>query len=105
MQSIAPAPSPPLTPRQGYVVLERPLAFQQWVRRYAAQIPEPYILMSEPDHVFVLPPPLWATPTRCRGAWWRMTRAARGETAPSGHGLPLALASACCPFPGRRLAC
>ncbi|KAL6783874.1 hypothetical protein ACKKBG_A03835 [Auxenochlorella protothecoides x Auxenochlorella symbiontica] len=49
---------------QGYVVLERPLAFQQWVRRYAAQIPEPYILMSEPDHVFVLPPPLWATPTR-----------------------------------------
>lgn len=46
------------------MVLERPLAFQQWVAKHAASIPEKYILMGEPDHVFVLPPPLWATPTQ-----------------------------------------
>ena len=52
-------------------MLERPLAFQQWIRKYAHTIPEPYILMGEPDHIFILPPPLWATPTRyTRGGGW-----------------------------------
>ena len=26
--------------------------------------PEPYIIMGEPDHLWLKPPPLWATPTR-----------------------------------------
>lgn len=51
-------------PVQGYVVLDRPYGLLQWVREYVDKIPERYILMSEPDHIFFLPPPLWATPTR-----------------------------------------
>ncbi|KAK9826707.1 hypothetical protein WJX74_011081 [Apatococcus lobatus] len=46
---------------KGFVVLNRPYAFAQWVERYMASIPERYVLMSEPDHLFIRPPPLWAT--------------------------------------------
>jgi hydroxyproline O-arabinosyltransferase len=49
---------------QGYVVLNRPYAFQQWVRDHLSKIPEQYILMAEPDHLFVKPPPLLASPTK-----------------------------------------
>ena len=48
----------------GYVVLNRPYGILQWVRKYLDTIPEKYVLMSEPDHLFVRPPPLWATPSK-----------------------------------------
>ena len=38
-----------------YVVLNRPYAFVQWVKQ--AKIPERYVLMSEPDHIFLRPLP------------------------------------------------
>ncbi|XP_078157930.1 hydroxyproline O-arabinosyltransferase 1-like isoform X2 [Carex rostrata] len=40
---------------QGYIVLNRPWAFVQWLQ--TANIPEEYILMSEPDHIIVKPIP------------------------------------------------
>ncbi len=36
-----------------YPVLNRPYAFMQWVQ--AANISEQYVLMSEPDHIFLRP--------------------------------------------------
>uniref|UniRef100_A0A6N2M6R1 Hydroxyproline O-arabinosyltransferase-like domain-containing protein n=1 Tax=Salix viminalis TaxID=40686 RepID=A0A6N2M6R1_SALVM len=39
----------------GYIVLNRPWAFVQWLEK--ATIEEEYILMAEPDHVFVNPIP------------------------------------------------
>lgn len=39
----------------GYVVLNRPWAFVQWLQK--AKIEEEYILMAEPDHIFVKPLP------------------------------------------------
>ena len=49
------------------MVLNRPYAFQQWVRQHLPSLPERYVLMLEPDHLLVAAPPLWATPTRCGG--------------------------------------
>ncbi|KAG9138255.1 hypothetical protein Leryth_001475 [Lithospermum erythrorhizon] len=40
---------------QGYVVLNRPWAFVQWLKR--ASIDEDYILMVEPDHLILKPLP------------------------------------------------
>ncbi|GLT81760.1 hypothetical protein SLE2022_001940 [Rubroshorea leprosula] len=40
---------------RGYVVLNRPWAFVQWLE--SATIEEEYILMAEPDHIFVNPLP------------------------------------------------
>ncbi|XXG64642.1 hypothetical protein AAC387_Pa05g2537 [Persea americana] len=40
---------------QGYIVLNRPGAFVQWLQK--ANIEEEYILMAEPDHVIVKPIP------------------------------------------------
>ncbi|CAL9118687.1 hydroxyproline O-arabinosyltransferase PLENTY-like [Musa acuminata AAA Group] len=40
---------------RGYVVLNRPWAFVQWLEK--ATIEEEYILMAEPDHIFVKPLP------------------------------------------------
>ncbi|XP_018455992.2 hydroxyproline O-arabinosyltransferase 1 [Raphanus sativus] len=40
---------------QGYVVLNRPWAFVQWLQQ--TDIKEDYVLMSEPDHVIVKPIP------------------------------------------------
>ncbi|XWS52617.1 hypothetical protein CRYUN_Cryun11dG0086000 [Craigia yunnanensis] len=40
---------------RGYIVLNRPWAFVQWLEK--ATIDEEYILMAEPDHVFVNPLP------------------------------------------------
>ncbi|XP_015971939.1 hydroxyproline O-arabinosyltransferase 1 isoform X1 [Arachis duranensis] len=40
---------------QGYIVLNRPGAFVQWLQQ--ADIKEDYILMSEPDHIIVKPIP------------------------------------------------
>ncbi|KAK9833448.1 hypothetical protein WJX81_006347 [Elliptochloris bilobata] len=47
----------PLPDREnlGYVVLNRPFAFVQWLAQ--ADIPEKYVLMSEPDHVWLRPMP------------------------------------------------
>ncbi|XP_006644046.3 hydroxyproline O-arabinosyltransferase RDN2-like, partial [Oryza brachyantha] len=42
----------------GYVVLNRPWAFVQWLQK--AKIEEEYILMAEPDHIFVKPLPNFA---------------------------------------------
>ncbi|XP_028241489.1 hydroxyproline O-arabinosyltransferase 3-like isoform X2 [Glycine soja] len=42
-------------PYQGYVVMNRPWAFVQWLEK--ADIEEEYILMAEPDHIFVNPLP------------------------------------------------
>nr|CAB3476861.1 unnamed protein product [Digitaria exilis] len=39
----------------GYVVLNRPWAFVQWLQK--AKIEEEYVLMAEPDHIFVKPLP------------------------------------------------
>ena len=44
---------------QGYVVLNRPYAFLQWVKGHVANLVEDYILMAEPDHIFLKPIPLW----------------------------------------------
>eukprot|EP00249_Psilotum_nudum_P015822 c25537_g1_i1 orf=353-1378(+) len=44
---------------QGYIVLNRPWAFVQWLQK--ANIEEEYILMAEPDHVLVKPLPNLAT--------------------------------------------
>ena len=44
---------------QGYVVLHRPYGLLQWVQKYAHRLQEDYILMSEPDHLFLKLPPLW----------------------------------------------
>lgn len=46
---------------RGYGPMHRPWAFSQWLSRM--HIPEEYIFMSEPDHVFVSAPPLVATPS------------------------------------------
>jgi hypothetical protein len=56
-------PLPPELERvaAGYVVLNRPYAFQQWAVQHLPALRERYVLMSEPDHLFLLPPPLWAT--------------------------------------------
>ncbi|GER35308.1 hypothetical protein STAS_11580 [Striga asiatica] len=40
---------------QGYIVLNRPWAFVQWLQQ--AEIEEDYIFMSEPDHILVKPIP------------------------------------------------
>ncbi|XP_059652010.1 hydroxyproline O-arabinosyltransferase RDN2 isoform X2 [Cornus florida] len=40
---------------RGYVVLNRPWAFVQWLEK--ATIEEEYILMAEPDHIFLSPLP------------------------------------------------
>ncbi|XP_021772172.1 hydroxyproline O-arabinosyltransferase 3-like [Chenopodium quinoa] len=40
---------------QGYVVLNRPWAFVQWLEK--ATIEEEYVLMAEPDHIFLRPLP------------------------------------------------
>ncbi|KAI3984195.1 hypothetical protein MKX01_011149 [Papaver californicum] len=40
---------------RGYIVLNRPWAFVQWLEK--ANIPEEYVLMAEPDHIFVKPLP------------------------------------------------
>ncbi|WOL06709.1 hypothetical protein Cni_G15443 [Canna indica] len=40
---------------RGYIVLNRPWAFVQWLEK--ATIEEEYILMAEPDHIFVKPLP------------------------------------------------
>ncbi|KAG0570125.1 hypothetical protein KC19_6G140600 [Ceratodon purpureus] len=44
---------------RGYIVLNRPWAFVQWLRK--ANITEDYIMMAEPDHVFIRPVPNLAT--------------------------------------------
>ncbi|KAE9599399.1 hypothetical protein Lal_00039406 [Lupinus albus] len=51
-------PLPPGTD-QGYIVLNRPWAFVQWLQQ--THIKEDYILMSEPDHIIVKPIPNLAT--------------------------------------------
>eukprot|EP00257_Ricinus_communis_P013351 XP_015570769.1 hydroxyproline O-arabinosyltransferase 3 isoform X2 [Ricinus communis] len=40
---------------RGYIVLNRPWAFVQWLKK--ATIEEEYILMAEPDHIFINPLP------------------------------------------------
>ncbi|KAM7262525.1 hypothetical protein ACFE04_000208 [Oxalis oulophora] len=40
---------------RGYIVLNRPWAFVQWLKK--ATIEEEYVLMAEPDHIFVNPLP------------------------------------------------
>ncbi|XP_052876564.1 hydroxyproline O-arabinosyltransferase RDN2-like isoform X1 [Gossypium arboreum] len=40
---------------RGYIVLNRPWAFVQWLEK--ATIEEDYILMAEPDHIFINPLP------------------------------------------------
>mmetsp|Transcript_63547 Transcript_63547/g.200965 ORF Transcript_63547/g.200965 Transcript_63547/m.200965 type:complete len:560 (+) Transcript_63547:123-1802(+) len=41
----------------GFVVLSRPYAFVQWAQKFIDTIPEKYVLMSEPDHLFLRPLP------------------------------------------------
>lgn len=40
---------------KGYVVLNRPYAFVQWTQQ--VKIKEKYIIMSEPDHIWLKPMP------------------------------------------------
>ncbi|GMJ07738.1 hydroxyproline O-arabinosylatransferase 1 [Hibiscus trionum] len=47
---------------QGYIVLNRPWAFVQWLQK--ADIKEDYILMAEPDHIIVKPIPNLSKPDR-----------------------------------------
>ena len=46
---------PPKHPHHGYIVLNRPYAFLQWMKK--ATIKEKYILMGEPDHLWLKPMP------------------------------------------------
>ncbi|KDD75345.1 hypothetical protein H632_c731p1 [Helicosporidium sp. ATCC 50920] len=48
-------PLPKEHPNHGYVVLNRPYALMQWARDVT--LPEKYVLMSEPDHVWLKPMP------------------------------------------------
>jgi hydroxyproline O-arabinosyltransferase len=48
-------PLPPEHPNHGYIVLNRPYAFKQWLEQ--TKIPERYVLMSEPDHLWLKPMP------------------------------------------------
>ncbi|KAL4419070.1 hypothetical protein ABPG77_010349, partial [Micractinium sp. CCAP 211/92] len=48
-------PLPAEHPDHGYIVLNRPYALMQWVQQVT--IPEKYVLMSEPDHVWLKPMP------------------------------------------------
>ena len=54
----------PLGLDQGFVVLNRPYGFLQWVRRHLPHLTEAYVLMIEPDYIFMRPPPLIATLTQ-----------------------------------------
>ena len=49
---------------QGFVVLNRPYGFLQWVRKHLPHMTEAYVLMIEPDYIIMRPPPLFATPTK-----------------------------------------
>jgi hypothetical protein len=49
----------PLGLDRGYGPMHRPWAFSQWLSR--GHIPEAFILMAEPDHIFLAQPPLVAT--------------------------------------------
>jgi hypothetical protein len=50
------APPPPQNKKKSrYPVLNRPYALLQWIEK--ADIPERYILMSEPDHLLLRPLP------------------------------------------------
>ena len=53
--SIVVDPLPANHDNKGYVVLNRPYAFVQWTQK--ARIKEKYVLMSEPDHVWLKPMP------------------------------------------------
>lgn len=54
-----------VVPMQDTRQLQRPYAVKQWLEGgYTKNIPEQYVLLSEPDHIFILPPPLWATPRK-----------------------------------------
>ncbi|KAI3790534.1 hypothetical protein L2E82_03643 [Cichorium intybus] len=53
---------------RGYIVLNRPWAFVQWLER--ATIAEEYILMAEPIHIFVNPLPNLARFTRKIASTW-----------------------------------
>eukprot|EP00873_Tetraselmis_striata_P010022 jgi/Tetstr1/430286/TSEL_020113.t1 len=50
---------------RNYPVLNRPFAFKQWLSNLS--IAEDYILMAEPDHLMIKPPPNWATEERPAG--------------------------------------
>jgi hypothetical protein len=52
---------------QGFVLLNRPHAVKQWVEKCMQKIPEHFVLLAEPDHLFIRAPPLWATYTRMSG--------------------------------------
>ena len=45
----------------GYVVLHRPYAIKQWLDSHAAAIEEEFVLLAEPDHLFLRPMPLLAS--------------------------------------------
>ncbi len=50
-------------------MLNRPYAFAQWINK--AKIAEKFILMSEPDHIFIRPLPNFMTGAAAAGASWR----------------------------------
>jgi len=50
-----------------YAPLNRPWAYVQWVKRHMHKVPERYILMAEPDHLFLSQPPLLAAPDKPMG--------------------------------------
>ena len=59
---LPPARSSPGPSFQGYVVLNRPIAFANYLD--IMKIEEDYIFMGEPDHLLLHPFPNWATPER-----------------------------------------
>lgn len=42
---------------KGYIVLNRPYGVLQWIEQEMHKIPEKYVLISEPDHLFIRPLP------------------------------------------------
>ena len=65
---------------QWYPVLHRPWALVQWLR-HAAKLPEDYVLMAEPDHIFLRVPPLWCAQPQYASAWEQ-----RAQTRDTGRG-------------------
>ena len=49
----------PLPPHmtKGFVVLSRPNAIHQWLKNFGHKYPEKYLMMSEPDHLWLRPIP------------------------------------------------
>lgn len=70
---------------QNYPVLNRPFAFKQWLSNLS--IAEDYILMAEPDHLMIKPPPNWCGQAKAgpqgKGGWCTGNLSSHDMSAPN----------------------